>query len=312
MPVGKRQKLNDRIVFKKRKKKMKKEAKRDRRETEPEPLSEELSEDRWVEPQTEESDQEWAEHIWQLRLRQILEDHEASLREDASQPRSLSPASSTTSSRSSSSATRGVKRKASSREAASDSDSGSSSSFSPSSSSRGERKRRSSRKHTSSAIISSSSPSPARTRTRVVRRGRPFVRIIGKIYRFECEFGGGCEYACDRINNFNRHMDMHKGVTYNCSWCSTTLSSKGHLLRHIRAQHEGRFDYPCLHDDCDKEFKRLQMRNQHVTYDHDLMAWTCPTCQSQHKRKRACTVHIKNKKTTCSGEPVLEKRTDVE
>jgi hypothetical protein len=137
------------------------------------------------------------------------------------------------------------------------------------------------------------------------------VRIIGKIYRFECEFGGGCEYASDHRNTFNRHMDMHNGVTHSCSWCSKAISSKGNLQKHIQTQHEGRFDYPCLHDDCDKKFKESKTRKTHVTYDHDLMAWTCPTCQIQHKQKGSCTKHIKRKKTTCSGEPVLKKRTDV-
>jgi hypothetical protein len=61
-----------------------------------------------------------------------------------------------------------------------------------------------------------------------------------------------------------------------------------------------------------RSFKHAQTRKLDVTYDHDLIAWTCPTCQSQHKRKSDCTVHIKNKKTTCSGEPVLKKRTNVE
>jgi uncharacterized Zn-finger protein len=91
------------------------------------------------------------------------------------------------------------------------------------------------------------------------------------------------------------------------------LTTKDNLREHIRTQHEGRFDYPCLHEDCNKEFKRTNVRNQHVvTYDHDLMAWTCPTRQSQHKAKGDCTVHIiKNKMTTCSGKPTLKKRTDV-
>jgi hypothetical protein len=108
--------------------------------------------------------------------------------------------------------TRGVKRKASSRKVATNSDSGSPS-FSPSSSS-------CTGKRTSSALsLSFASPFPFASdtpfsltpaHTHVVRRARPFVRVIGKIYRFECEFGG-CEYASDQIGHFNRHM--HNGVT---------------------------------------------------------------------------------------------------
>jgi hypothetical protein len=75
--------------------------------------------------------------------------------------------------------------------------------------------------------------------------------------------------------------------------------------------HEKRL-FQCKREGCDKEFKRNFRLKDHVTYDHDLMAWTCGTCSKQSRRKCSCTEHIKKKKTSCEGEPALKKRTDVE
>jgi hypothetical protein len=303
MPVAKRQKLNNG-------KKKKKKTESERRNPEP-PIGDPLS-DAWEVVLAEDSsDGGWdaavaeGERLHLLKEREEREDTRA--REAAQLMLSLLPPSPSPPSHAQ--PTRGVKRKAPRREAAKKSltsDSGPFSSFFPSEKKQGKLNpssfpsnwvRRSSRMRTSALLTTSSSSSS------------PFLPTNK---HFECDFGGGCRFASDDISEFNAHTNKHKGVDYSvCTHCMKTFARDASLRRHIKLQHEGRLDFPCTRAGCNKKFKRAQQRNVHITYDHDLMAWTCPKCHKECKRKHTCTAHMRKTSCNTAGKPVLKKRTNV-
>lgn len=118
---------------------------------------------------------------------------------------------------------------------------------------------------------------------------------------YMCSICGKCFTAKDSLRV---HMFTHSGERpYKCSLCDASYTQSGHLHRHIKVTHEGKFDYQCQYTGCDKSFYDLSSLRIHQRSHTDERPYACPNCPQRFRTSNAKKTHMKthllNKEFEC-------------
>ena len=92
----------------------------------------------------------------------------------------------------------------------------------------------------------------------------------------------GCDYETDRKNDFQKHLDAHQGVKFNCSPCTKTYGSKRALLDHFRWVHLKQDMPQCQQPNCNFSTNDHGVLRVHLYNEHSI--GTAPVCSACPRR----------------------------
>ena len=112
------------------------------------------------------------------------------------------------------------------------------------------------------------------------------------------------------MSNLSFPQIVHDRVkAYKCHHCDFAAYVSSHLNYHVRAKHEGRFDFRC--DECGKAFVDIRAVRSHKSAVHAKdKPFKCPICDYWANRKQHIKAHMRTHLGTFTGtvEDADEKR----
>ena len=102
---------------------------------------------------------------------------------------------------------------------------------------------------------------------------------------------------CDKIYKTKGHLlkhikSEHESVTYSCTKCYKTYKDQSGLSYHIKSQHE---DITYLCTECNKTFTRKNGLRYHTKSQHEGITFSCTFCDKTFNDKSNLSRHIKSK-----------------
>ena len=108
--------------------------------------------------------------------------------------------------------------------------------------------------------------------------------------KFACNH---CQLSYSSKSHLVRHVKAeHEGVRYPCTQCDYKATQLGNLEVHVKSKHEG-VRYPC--QKCDYKSAFPSALDRHVKAEHDGVRYKCQYCDYEAKFQSALKYHMKTK-----------------